>query len=348
MLVFSDYNVGMPTIKDIARACDVSTATVSYVINGKNTLLPETRERVLRTMREMNYHPSAVARGLAKKRMNTVGILFDNVGSEIAIWHPYTSGILQGVLAASAQAGYNVTIFTELWRSAAESLPKLRDQRTDGIIIVAPPADTDILPSLRSAGSPIVTISSESEPFGMPSVDVDNAFGMTLAVGHLRTLGHSKIAFLSGEPNMYSALVRQAAFEDALQQAGLCVPPEYIATASYENVKVSYGQARRLLSLPVPPTAVVAGNDQIAMTVLDAARDLGISVPAQLSVTGFDDIADTAYLQPPLTTVRQPLTEIGAAATHILLRLLSGETVPTGAFLVAPTLTVRASTAPPL
>ena len=338
----------MPTIKDIARACDVSTATVSYVINGKNTLLPETRERVLRTMREMNYHPSAVARGLAKKRMNTLGILFDNIGSEIAIWHPYTSGILQGVLAESARAGYNVTIFTELWQSAERSLPKLRDQRTDGIIIVAPPADTDILPSLRSAVSQIVTISSASAPFGMPSVDVDNAFGITLAVRHLRELGHTRLAFLSGEPNMYSAVVRLAAFRDAVLASGVCVLPEHIVTASYENAQISYVQARHLLSLPNPPTAMAAGNDQIAMAILDAARDLGISVPSQLSVTGFDDIPDAARLQPPLTTIRQPLTEIGVAATQTLLRLLSGEPVPTEPLLIAPTLIVRASTAPPL
>lgn len=337
----------MPTIKDIARACDVSTATVSYVINGKNTLLPETRERVLRAMREMNYHPSAVARGLAKKRMNTLGILFDSVGSEMAVWHPYTSGILQGVLSASAAAGYNVTIFTELWRNAELSLPKLRDQRTDGILVVAPPVGTDILPSLRSAGSQVVTISSESGPFGMPSVDVDNALGVALAVQHLWERGHTRIAFLGGEPNMVSAVVREAAFRDARQAAGVQVPPGYVATASYQHAEVAYRQAQRLLTLPVPPTAVVAGNDQIAMGVLDAARALGIAVPEQLSVVGFDDIPDAARLPMPLTTVRQPFGEIGTAATRLLLRLLSGEFVPAETLLVAPTLTVRATTAAP-
>lgn len=337
----------MPTIKDIARACDVSTATVSYVINGKNTLLPETRERVLRTMREMNYHPSAVARGLAKKRMNTLGILFDNVGSEIAIWHPYTSGILQGVLSASAQAGYNVTIFTDLWQNAELSLPKLRDQRTDGILIVAPPADTDILPSLRSAGSRVVTISSESTPFGLPSVDVDNAAGIALVVAHLRELGHRRIAFLGGERNMYSGVIRLEAFWEAMSGWGLPLLPGYMATASYENTEMAYTQARHLLSLPVPPTALVAGNDQIAIAALEAARELGISVPGQLSVTGFDDIPDAARLPLPLTTVRQPFSEIGTAATRLLLRLLCGDAVPADTLLIAPELMVRGTTGPP-
>jgi len=337
----------MPTIKDIARACNVSTATVSYVINGKNTLLPETRERVLRKMREMNYHPSAVARGLTNKRMNTLGVLFDNVGSEIAIWHPYTSGILQGIVAASAEAGYSVTLFTELWRNAELSLPKLRDQRTDGIIVVAPPADTDILPSLRSAGLKVVTVSSESTPYGMPSVDVNNAAGIRLAVQHLRTLGHTRIAFLGGELNMFSAMARLVAFQTALEAAQICVPPEYISASSYQDPAVADKEARRLMTQAVPPTAIVAGNDQIAVAVLKAAEALGISVPEQLSVVGFDDIPDAALVRPALTTVRQPLMEIGAGAARLLLRTLGGEPVPAECLLIEPTLVVRATTAAP-
>jgi len=337
----------MPTIKDIARACNVSTATVSYVINGKNTLLPETRERVLRKMREMNYHPSAVARGLTNKRMNTLGVLFDSIGSEISIWHPYTSGILQGIVAAAAEAGYSVTLFTELWQNAEKSLPKLRDQRTDGLLVVAPPTDTDILPSLRSAGLKVVTVSSESTAFGMPSVDVDNAAGIHLAVQHLRELGHTRIAFLGGELNMFSATVRFAAFEAALQMAEIQVPTEYIAAASYQDAAVADEQARRLLSLSVPPTAIVAGNDQIAIAAIQAAQDLGLSVPRQLSVVGFDDIADVALMQPALTTIKQPFAEVGKAATRLLLQMLSGQTVPAERVLVDPRLVVRETTAPP-
>jgi DNA-binding LacI/PurR family transcriptional regulator len=337
----------MPTIKDIAKACNVSTATVSYVINGKNTLLPETRERVMRKMKEMNYHPSAVARGLTNKRMNTLGILFDNVGSEIAIWHPYTSGILQGIVAASAAAGYNVTLFTELWQDKEKSLPKLRDQRTDGLIVVAPPADTDILPSLQSAGLKVVTVSSQSGPYGMPSVDVDNAAGIRLAVQHLQALGHQKIAFLGGEMNMFSAIVRLDAFQAALQAANVFVPPEYISASSYQDPAAADRQARRLMTQTAPPTAIVAGNDQIAIAVLNAADALGVSVPEQLSIVGFDDIPDAALVRPALTTVRQPLMEIGAGAAELLLRTLGGEPVPAEYVLIKPALVVRATTAPP-
>ncbi len=337
----------MPTIKDIAKACNVSTATVSYVINGKNTLLPETRERVLRKMREMNYHPSAVARGLTNKRMNTLGVLFDNVGSEIAIWHPYTSGILQGVVAASAEAGYSVTLFTELWQNAEKSLPKLRDQRTDGLLIVAPPADADILPSLQSAGLKVVTVSSESAEFGMPSVDVDNAAGIRLAVRHLWELGHTRIAFLGGELNMFSAAIRLAAFKDAFQSEGIQAPAEYVASASYQDQEIAAMQTRQLLLLPAPPTAIVAGNDQIAVAAVKAAQNLGVAVPGQLSIVGFDDMPDAALMQPALTTIKQPFAEVGKAATRLLLQMLSGHLVPAERVLVEPQLVVRETTAPP-
>lgn len=337
----------MATIKDIARACNVSTATVSYVINGKNTLLPETRERVMQTMREMNYHPSAVARGLASKRMNTLGILFDNVGPSIAVTHPYTSGILQGVVSAAAEAGHNVTLFTELWRSAAESLPALRDQSTDGIIIVAPPTDVDILPALASANLKSVTISSDSGPFGIPCVDVDNAAGVRLAFQHLRALGHRRIAYLSGQATMWSVAVRLGAFQAALCESGLSVPAAYFATCSYDDADAAYAHTQRLLSRPDPPTAFLAGNDQIALVILAAARDFGVSVPQRLSVIGFDDIPDAATARPALTTVRQPLADIGAAAARRLLRMLSGEPVPADCLLLEPLLIVRGTTAPP-
>ena len=335
----------MHTIKDIARACGVSTATVSYVINGKSTLLPETRDRIMRKMREMNYQPSAVARGLTNKRMNTLGVLFDNVGSEVAIWHPYTSGILQGIVAASAEVDYNVTLFTNLWQSSEKSLPRLRDQRTDGLIIIAPPSDTDILSGLASAGLKFVTVSSESDALGIPSVDVDNAMGVRLAVQHLRELGHKRIAFVGGEMNMFSAAVRRDAFQNAMQSAPIKVPPEYVLEASYQFSEIAYDKARQLMTLPVPPTAVVAGNDQIAVALMAVARDLGISVPDQLSVVGFDDIPNAALLQPALTTVRQPLREIGVGAAHLLLRILAGETLNSFSLLIEPELVIRGTTA---
>ena len=141
----------------------------------------------------------------------------------------------------------------------------------------------------------------------MPSVDVDNALGVALAVQHLRALGHARIAFLGGEPNMVSAVVRRGrrfATHGKQRASRLCRSISQRPRTS--TPRLPYRQARHLLCLPLPPTAIVAGNDQIAIAALDAARDLKIAVPEQLSVTGFDDIPDAARLPTPLTTVRQP------------------------------------------
>ena len=335
----------MTTIKDVAKACGVSTATVSYVLNGKRVLLPETRERVLRAMRELNYHPSAVARGLSHKRMNTIGILFGTVNTMVVVSHPYTSFILQGVIAASSVAGYNVTFCTDPWRTAELSAAAYRDQRTDGLIVVAPPTDSDIIPALARCEIPIVAISYPGEPYAISSVDTDNAYGARLALEHLRDLGHTRIAHLTGPMNMLSGRVRLEAYHAFMSTLGGHLPPEYAAGPGAFDVDLAYAQTRRLLTLPHPPTAIFAANDQNALGAMQAARDLGISVPIRLSVIGIDDTPEGSVAVPPLTSVHQPLIAIGETAARLLFRQLAGDAPAPEAYLLKPTLVVRESTA---
>ena len=336
----------MPTIKDIARASGVSTATVSYVLNGTRTLLPETHERVMRAVQELGYHPSAVARSLNHKRLNTLGLLFGVVDSLGVVTNPYASTILQGVLAAASEANYNVTLFTEPWRSAALSAPRFRDGRTDGVLLIAPTTDADILSGLAALDLPLVVISADGEPYGVPSVDVDNAQGMRLALMHLLTLGHRRIAHLTGPENLYSSVLRRTTFCEVLAASGVELPPGYLVESHYDAVG-SYAQAKRLLALPTPPTAIFAANDAIALSVLAAAHDAAIPVPERLSVVGFDDIPASTVVRPALTTVHQPLTLLGETAARLLVRRMADETVPSPMTLLEPTLIVRETTAPP-
>ena len=338
----------MTTIKDVAKACGVSTATVSYVLNGKRVLLPETRERVLRTMRDLNYHPSAVARGLSHKRMYTIGILFGTVNTMVVVTHPYTSSILQGVLKASSEAGYNVTFYTDPWRTADASAASYRDQRTDGIVVVGPPMDSDIIAGLVQYNVPIVAVSFPCEPFGITSVDTDNVQASRLALQHLISLGHKRIAHLTGPANMLSSCHRKEGYHRTMAAAGLEVPAEYAAGPGAFNEEQSYHQARRLLTLPVAPTAIFAANDMNALGAMQAARDLGISVPIRLSVIGIDDTPEGANASPPLTSIRQPLIQIGETAANLLLKQLSGDADSPQSYLLAPELIVRGSTAPPI
>ncbi len=335
------------TIKDVAKECGVSSATVSYVLNGKRVLLPETREKVMRVMREMNYHPSAVAQGLSRKRMNTLGILFGVVDAVAVVTHSYASSILQGVLTAAAAAGQNVTFFTAPWRTARQSAAGYRDRRADGVIVVAPSLDSDIISGLAPLHVPLAAISFPGGAFGVPSVDVDNAQGAWLAVDHLRGLGHTRIAHLSGPDNMFSGQIRREAFCAAMMHGGAGMVEASIVVPGEFDALVSYQQTRKLLTRPDRPTAIFAANDESARGAMDAARELGIFVPGQLSIVGFDDTPEGAMARPGLTSVRQPLQEMGETAARLLMRQIEGETVASDMTLLAPALVIRQTSAPP-
>lgn len=335
-----------PTIKDIARACGVSEATVSYVINGKRVLRDETRERVRKTMREMKYHPSAVARGLSSKRMYTLGISLGAVDAVDFMSHPYASGILQGVVIESQRQGFNIALFTETWKGAAISAPKLRDGRTDGVLVVSPRLESDILESLFALNVPTVAISAETT-VAVPTVDVDNYLGSRLAAQHLIELGHTRIAYLTGNDYLASYRPRLQGFLDAMKDAGIEPRPEYVLKSDFSGTMMN-AQTVELLSLPEPPTAICAGNDIMGVGVIETAKAMGVDVPGRLSVVGFDDIPACQLVMPNLTTVHQPFKNIGIRATRLLVeRVQQGEPEKPAAALIAPELVVRdSSTAP--
>ncbi len=337
----------MATIRDVARASGVSVATVSYVINnGPRSVREETRRLVLAAMEELDYHPNAMARALVNRRVNTLGVLFGRVEPAI-VTNQYVTGILEGVMSAAAERGFNVTLFTQRWKDAATSAAPLRDGRCDGVLAIAPPTDNDMIEGLAGLDLPVIVVSAAiAAETGLPFVDVDNAEGTRLAVRHLVELGHRRIAHLTGEESQPSAGERREGFLRGMAEAGLPVPAEFLVTARY-NLGAGYEPTLRLLQLPQPPTALVAGNDALALSALDAARDRGISVPEQLSIVGFDDTPAAALVTPPLTTIRQPMARIGAWATRLLGDRIDGVPVAQQAHRASPELVIRATTAPP-
>lgn len=336
-----------PTLGDIARACGVSKMTVSYVLNGKSTLKPETRERVFKVMREMNYHPSAVARGLATKKVNTFGLLMPVFTSAEFVTDPYAHGVLQGIFWQAEREGYNVTVITSRWVNAEVSASALRDGLTDGLLVVAPPLYTDILSGLTALRLPVVAISSVPTD-GVSVVDVDNEAGVRMAVSHLIELGHRHIVYLTGNDDLASFEPRRRAFVAALTEAGIQVTPEMIQNSEFDG-RIALEQASVLLKSKRRPSAILAGNDTIAASVLEAARRAGIKVPEQLSVVGFDDLPLATIVSPALTTIHQPLSQIGEKAISLLVERSSRPFDPQGDLhLLAPQLIVRNSSAPPL
>jgi len=335
----------MATIRDVARECGVSVTTVSSALNNSNRPVhSETRRRISEAARRLNYHPNAMARGLVHRRMNTLGVLFASVEEAIAANY-YATGILGGVFAESATHGHDIHLFTNPWKGE-ESAPRFQNSQTDGVLLIVPAIGSEMVPALRRLNVPIVVVSSPTAVEGVSFVDVDNIYGARLAAEHLLALGHKRIAHLMGEQMQHSVLERRDTFVQALKSGGVTIPPGYLVGNSFAAAQVEEA-AHKLLSLPEPPTAVFCSNDDLAFELIRVAKQRGMSVPTQLSVIGFDDTPVAQQSYPKLTTVQQPLYEIGRKATQLLLARIEDENIADERHLFAPALLVRETTAPP-
>jgi LacI family transcriptional regulator len=329
------------TIVDVAREAGVSVATVSKVINGRYGVAEATSERVLAVIDDLGYESSLIASSLRRKRTGVIGVL-------VAEFEPYSAELLKGISAGLAGTGYELLAHagsTDVHlRTGWErrSLSRLGRTLIDGAIVVTPSmVITD------QAGIPVVAVDPHTGPDGPATVDSDNIHGARLATEHLLSLGHRRIAFLGGRPDLRSAQLREEGFREALGDAGLSPDPAFMKVAGYDP-KLAESPARELLSLPAEerPTAIFAANDISAIRVIEVARELGLRVPEDVSVIGYDNVPEAASSTPPLSTVAQPLHEMGATALRVLLAMLGGEHVERHVRM--PTeLVVRASTAPP-
>ena len=339
---------GRAGLRQVAERAGISVATASAILGSgrSNTRFSAgTRERVLNAAQELRYQPNALARALTGQPTRTLGVLFGLERASVAVANPFIFTLLQGIVAAAAESRYNVTLFTELWHGASVSAGLVRDRRTDGVIVIAPAMDSDIISCLAEFEIPVVSIATPAEEGLAPSVDVDNVAGASLATEHLLSLGHRRIAHITGDPNLRSAVERRDSFLAAMAKANVTVPPEYVLPGIY-TFHSGFERALHLFSLPVPPTAIFAASDGIAQGVLKAAQEKKIAVPEQLSVIGFNDLPEGPTFDPPLTTIRQPLVDIGEEAVRLLLKRIQSEPVALKENLFRPTLVIRASTAP--
>jgi len=328
---------GRVTIADVARAAGVSIPTVSKVINQRDGVAPATILRVQEVVEQLGYETSLVARSLRSSRTNVIGIL-------VTEFEPFSTELLRGVSGATTGTGYELLAYAGLVTGAEQkgwerrSLSRLSGTLIDGAIVVTPST------ALSSSSIPVVAIDPHTGPEGHATVDSDNEAGAVQAVEHLVALGHTRIAHLRGRPDLASAQLREAGYRRALAAAGLSVDESLVRDGGYQEDR-SAEVARDLLAGPDRPTAVFAANDSSAVGVLRAAAELELHVPGDLSVVGFDDVPQAATTTPPLTTVAQPLVELGSRAVEMLLTMLRGE--PTSDHVRLPTtLRVRRSTGP--
>ena len=341
------------TIKDVAQASGVSTATVSYVLNnGPRRVVPATRARVQAAIEKLQYHPSTMARGMGQKRLDCLGVVFPQPNPGL-VADSYFSAILDGIIQIATERRQNVTLYTGLEWLGSASLPAFRDRRVDGLLLVATLTDSDIVPALTEAGLPFVLIHGASSDPRVSRVDIDNVEASRQVIAHLAALGHRRIALLGGQPNSPSTAPRRAGFLAAMQSLGLTVDPALLLEGSYTR---DWGRAGmvRLLRLDAPPTAVFAGGDGIAAGAYMACAEAGVSIPGQMSLVGFDDAPYARDLTPALTTVRHPLNRIGATAATVLLDRLdypakdADAPLPGVQVSILGELIVRGSTAAPM
>lgn len=326
------------TITDVAQAAGVSVATVSKVLNSRYGVASSTSDRVMQVVRELGYESSLVARSMRSQRTDVIGIL-------VGEFEPFSAEILKGAGAALRETRYELLAYTggrhgdtEGWER--RHLSRLSGTLIDGAILVTPSV-TDV-----QVGIPLVVIDPHTGPEGLPSVESDNFIGATMATRHLIELGHRRIAFLTGRPDLRSSGQRFDGYRHALEQAGLPFDPSLVRTASY-SADGAGAPALEFLSRLDRPTAVFAANDISAIATLDMARALGLRVPDDLSVIGFDDIPEAAQMRTPLSTVRQPIQQMGRAAAHLLLAALEGTPAERTHVVLPTSLVRRATTAPP-
>ncbi|MEW9552361.1 LacI family DNA-binding transcriptional regulator [Nonomuraea sp. NPDC050783] len=334
-------------ISDVARLAGVSPQTVSRVLNERPNVREETRSRVLEAIRQLDYRPNLMARGLVRRQAHTIGVIsFDSV-----LFGPAST--LLGIGRAARAAGYGVTIATpESFDrgSIVEAMADLTSHTVAGVITVfaSQTAATSALHSLPG-GLPAVAVEAAPDD-SVPTVRIDQAEGVRVAVEHLLRLGHPTVWHVSGPRERMDAQARIEAWRATLERAGRpapqVVPGDWSAESGY--------QAGLELAERQGVTAVFAANDHMALGLLRAFNERGIRVPEDVSVVGFDDIPEAGYLIPPLTTVRPDHEEVGRRSVETLLRLIDGQDDDAGESqdagvavpFVVPTLVRRASTAP--
>jgi DNA-binding LacI/PurR family transcriptional regulator len=349
----------MVTIRDVAQKSGVSVATVSYVLNdGPRTVRPETRERVQVAINELNFRPNVTARHLARRRTHTLGVLIGN-GALVTEGNPYTATVVSGILTSAGESGYNVTLITENWREKGVK-HLLANLNIEGMLVVAPLLGDSIVADIQEQQVPMVVLSSMVHASsGVMCIDVDNACGMQMATEHLIGLGHQRIAFLSGDLQQPCTELRRQGFHRAMQSAGLDIRKEFDVVSSFDGDRCRDDVQRLLSSGSDSPTAILCGNDRIAIVALEEARSNDIPVPEALSIVGFDDGVGASLVSPPLTTVRQPLAQMAGEAVQILIneikqtknvtkniveRLGGNKTFPISPKIVRPELIIRSST----
>lgn len=309
------------TIKDVAKASGLSVATISRVLNGKEVVREETRERVLDAARRLRWAPHVGARSLTTRTTHTVGILLPDIYGE------FFSEVIRGLDSAARRNGYHVIVSGahNETRDTEEALRAMRG-RVDGLIVMSPHVDTRVLATHLPESVPVVLLNGAPDaPFA--SIDVDNYGGALAMTRHLLALGHRRIAFVTGPAGNRDADERLRGYRDALSRSREEGVGGRVLAGDFGE-EAGFRAGRAVASLDPRPTAVFCANDAMAIACLAALRGEGIAVPEAVALAGFDDIPIARFMSPPLTTVHVSIARLGERAMETLLSAIAARTRP--------------------
>jgi LacI family transcriptional regulator len=325
------------TLYDVAQRAGVSYQTVSRVINGSPKVAKSTLRRVQKAIQELNYQPNKAAQMLVTRRSFTL---------ELIMWGINYYGpaqMMSGVEHAARSLGYKL-IYSNVEEQTPDQLAALFDNlgMVDALLVIAPIQNSQFDDLLNQCNKPYVKIGTEQGASG-PSAIIDQRYGSQLAVQHLLSLGHEKIAEISGPLHWHDAYARHQSWLDALHArqipADLTIEGDWTAESGYQA-------ARELLTSGHKFSALVIGNDQMALGAIRALRECGLRIPQDVSLVGFDDIPEAAYFEPPLTTIRQDFRQLGRQSVEYLIEILRNDETPLQQHTLYPQLIIRQSTGP--
>lgn len=328
------------TLKDIARESGYSITTVSHALSGYGDVNENTRQHIIAIAERLGYQPNLAARHLRSKQTKTIGMV---IPLTAYFSDPFFMELLSGVGRQAAEYGYDLLLSAQ--QPGEEELNAYRrivaSSRIDGVVVARVQRDDPRITFLKEAHHPFVVF-GRSNANDYPYIDVDGRAGVHQIVLHLARLGHRRIAFVLSPPQLAFTALRYEGYCQGLAEAGLPLDTAYIVQGDLTRAS-GHAAAARLLALPEPPTAIVACNDSMALGAMLAVQEQNLVVGRDVAVAGFDDIPAAASANPPLTTVRQPIYDIGRQALDMLIRVIRNEPIENLHVLLVPELIVRAS-----
>lgn len=331
-----------PTIRDVARQAGTSVSTVSRVLTGQGPVAEETRQRIADAIKTLGYQPNALARGLVQKRTFTIGVVLPDVAN------PFCAEVLRGMGDVAAAHRFHLLLVNADLSIAkeAEGIAVLREKQVDGLIYTSGMVTENHHEIFRRLGRPVVLAATFDPDGALPAVLVDSRRGAQLAMDHLISLGHRRIGVVNGpQTDLVAGAPRWQGYQEAAQARGVTLAPQWVAEGDYK-LESGYWAMDRILNQKEQPTAVVAASDLMAIGAVNAILDRGLRVPEDISVVGFDNIWLAGAVRPPLTTVAQPMYDMGAKAVALLAQAIAGQGEPATQW-IQPHLVIRGSTASP-